>query len=151
MTPHCLTSAGGSGVECLPNECYADVCLSGFVFRLRIAVDKEDLALAIGKRGQNARLTSRLTGWEIDIKEDRSAAEAFEQQLGGAVHQLADALGISEEEAKTLAAGGMNSVDVVVTAEASDIDGVLSCGPEKAESILAAAKSHLEAKGQAAA
>jgi len=118
---------------------------------LRIAVDKEDLALAIGKRGQNARLTSRLTGWEIDIKEDRSAAEAFEQQLGGAVHQLADALGISEEEAKTLAAGGMNSVDVVVTAESSDIDGVLGCGPEKAESILAAAKSHLEAKGQAAA
>ena len=118
---------------------------------LRIAVDKEDLALAIGKRGQNARLTSRLTGWEIDIKEDRSAAEAFEQQLGGAVSQLAGLLGISEEEAKTLAAGGMNSVDVVVTAEASDIDGVLGCGPEKAEAILAAAKSHLSEKGQAAA
>ena len=118
---------------------------------LRIAVDKEDLALAIGKRGQNARLTSRLTGWEIDIKEDRSAAEAFEQQLGGAVHQLADALGISEEEAKILAAGGMNSIDVVLTAEAADIDGVLGCGSEKAQAILAAAKSHLEAKGQAAA
>jgi len=118
---------------------------------LHIAVDKEDLALAIGKRGQNARLTSRLTGWEIDIKEDRSAADAFEQQLGGAVNQLAQALGISEEEAKTLAAGGMNSVDVVVTAEASDIDGVLGCGAEKAEVILAAAKSHLAEKGQAAA
>jgi hypothetical protein len=60
-------------------------------------------------------------------------------------------LGISEEEAKTLAAGGMNSVDVVVTAEASDIDGVLGCGVEKAEVILAAAKSHLAEKGQAAA
>ena len=45
----------------------------------------------------------------------------------------------------------MNSVDVVVTAEASDIDGVLGCGPEKAEAILAAAKSHLSEKGQAAA
>ncbi len=113
---------------------------------LHIAVDKEDLALAIGKRGQNARLTARLTGWEIDIKEDRSAADAFEQQLGGAVQQLASALGISEEEAKNLAAGGMNSVDVVVTAESSDIDGILSCGPEKAESILAAAKAHLAPK-----
>jgi N utilization substance protein A len=122
---------------------------------LRIAVDKEDLALAIGKRGQNARLTSRLTGWEIDIKEDRSAAEAFEQQLGGAVQQLAVALGISEEEAKALAAGGMNSVEVVVTAEAADIDGILSCGSERAESILAAAKTHLapkaEPEGQTAA
>ncbi|MCX6959424.1 MAG: transcription termination factor NusA, partial [Verrucomicrobia bacterium] len=118
---------------------------------LRISIDKEDLALAIGKRGQNARLTSRLTGWEIDIQEDRSAAEAFEQQLGGAAHQLATALGISEEEAKTLAAGGMNSVDVVVTAEASDIDGVLGCGPEKAETILAAAKNQLAGKAQPAA
>jgi N utilization substance protein A len=115
---------------------------------LRIAVDKEDLALAIGKRGQNARLTSRLTGWEIDIKEDRSAADAFEQQLGGAVQQLATALGITEEEAKSLAAGGMNSADVVVTAEASDIDGILSCGPERAESILAAAKAHLASKAE---
>jgi N utilization substance protein A len=118
---------------------------------LRIAVDKEDLALAIGKRGQNARLTSRLTGWEIDIREDRSAAEAFEQQLGGAVQQLAQALGITEEHAKALAAGGMNSVDVVVTAEPSDIDGILSCGPEKAGEILAAAKAHLAPKEQTAA
>jgi N utilization substance protein A len=118
---------------------------------LRIAVDKEDLALAIGKRGQNARLTSRLTGWEIDIQEDRSAAEAFEQQMGGAAQQLATALGISEDEAKSLAAGGMNSVEVVVTAEASDIDGILDCGAEKAEAILAAAKNQLSAKGQPAA
>ena len=118
---------------------------------LHIAIDKEDLALAIGKRGQNARLTSRLTGWEIDIQEDRSAAEAFEQQMGGAAHQLASALGISEDEAKTLAAGGMNSVDVVVTAEASDIDGVLGCGPEKAEAILAAAKNQLSGKAEPAA
>jgi transcription termination/antitermination protein NusA len=118
---------------------------------LRISIDKEDLALAIGKRGQNARLTSRLTGWEIDIQEDRSAAQAFEQQMGGAAQQLAAALGISEEEAKTLASGGMNSVDVVVTAEASDIDGILSCGMEKAEAILAAAKNHLTGKGQAPA
>jgi N utilization substance protein A len=117
---------------------------------LRISVDKDDLALAIGKRGQNARLTARLTGWEIDIKEDRSAAEAFEQQLGGAVSELGDALGITGDEAKALAAGGMNSVDVVVTAEASDIDGILSCGTERAQAILDAAKSRLAAKGQAA-
>jgi len=118
---------------------------------LRIAIEKEDLALAIGKRGQNARLTSRLTGWEIDIQEDRSAAEAFEQQMGGAAHQLATMLGISEDEAKTLAAGGMNSVEVVVTAEASDIDGILNCGSEKAEAILAAAKNQISSRGQVTA
>jgi N utilization substance protein A len=118
---------------------------------LRIAIEKEDLALAIGKRGPNARLTSRLTGWEIDIQEDRSAAQAFEQQMGGAAQQLATMLGITEDEAKSLAAGGMNSVEVVVTAEASDIDGILECGAEKAEAILAAAKNQVSAKEQAAA
>ena len=118
---------------------------------LRIAVDKEDLALAIGKRGQNARLTARLTGWEIDIQEDRSAVEAFEQQMGGAAQQLASVLGISEEEAKNLASGGMNSIDAIVTAEASDIDGILGCGIEKAGSILAAAKSKTAEKGEPAA
>jgi len=118
---------------------------------LRIAVDKEDLALAIGKRGQNARLTSRLTGWEIDIQEDRSAAQAFEQQMGGAAHQLAAVLNISEDEAKTLAAGGMNSVDVIVETSASDINSVLGCGFEKAEAILAAAKNQTAEKGEPAA
>ena len=118
---------------------------------LRIAVEKEDLALAIGKRGQNARLTSRLTGWEIDIQEDRSAAQAFEQQMGGAAHQLAEALGISEEEAKTLAASGMNDIPAILTAQASDIDGVIGCGLEKAEAILTAARSHATEKGVPAA
>ncbi len=118
---------------------------------LRIAIDKEDLALAIGKRGQNARLTSRLTGWEIDIQEDRSAAEHFEQQMGGAAQQLAADLGITEEEAKALAAGGMNSLDVVITAEEGDIDGILSCGLEKAAAILNAAKTKVAEKGQPAA
>ena len=118
---------------------------------LRISIDKEDLALAIGKRGQNARLTSRLTGWEIDIQEDRSAAQAFEQQMGGAAHQLATILGIQEEEAKTLAAGGMNSIDVIVTASASDIDEVLGCGLVKAEAILAAASGTSANQGVPAA
>lgn len=118
---------------------------------LRIAVEKEDLALAIGKRGQNARLTSRLTGWEIDIQEDRTAAKAFEQQMGGAAHQLAESLGISEEEAKTLASGGMNDLAAILTAEASDIEGVIGCGLEKAEAILAAARNQAAEKGAQAA
>ena len=118
---------------------------------LHVSIDKEDLALAIGKRGQNARLTSRLTGWEIDIQEDRSAAEAFEQQMGGAASQLAKSLGISDEEAKSLASGGMNSIDVIITAEATDIDGVLGCGLEKAEAILTAAKNQVAEKGVPAA
>ncbi len=115
---------------------------------IRISIDKEELALAIGKRGQNARLTSRLIGWELEITEDRSAVEVFEQQMAGAAHQLALGLGVSETEAKKLADGGMNSLEVIVTAEAMDIAELLPCDLERAETILKAAKQHLENSSQ---
>ena len=110
-----------------------------------VAVDKEDLALAIGKRGQNARLTSRLTGWELDISEDRTAVQVFQQQMAGAAQQLASALGVTEEEAKVLADGGMNSLEVIVTVDSSDIADLLGCDVERAEIILQAAKHHIDA------
>jgi len=115
---------------------------------IHISIDKEELALAIGKRGQNARLTSRLIGWELEITEDRSAVEVFEQQMAGAAHQLALGLGVSEAEAKKLADGGMNSLEVIVTAEAMDIAELLPCDLERAETILKAAKQHLENSSQ---
>ena len=108
---------------------------------LHLFVDKEDLALAIGKRGQNARLTSRLTGWDLDIQEDRTAAQVFEQQMAGAVRQLASALGVTEAEAKILADGGMNSLEVVVTVDPGDIADLLGCSTERAEEILKTAKN----------
>lgn len=115
---------------------------------IHITIDKEDLALAIGKRGQNARLTSRLLGWELDISEDRTAAQVFEQQMAGAAHQLAAALGVTEAEAKVLADGGMNSLEVIVTVDATDIAELLPCDQERAETILQAAKQHLESSGR---
>ncbi len=111
---------------------------------LRITVDKEELALTIGKRGQNARLTSRLVGWELDISEDRTAAEVFEQQMAGAAHQLASALGLTEKEAKILTDGGMTSLEVILTAESTDIAELLPCDLTRAQLILEAAKKQLE-------
>ena len=49
---------------------------------VQISVDEDQLSLAIGKKGQNARLTSRLTGWEINIDRDTSATHQVEQKGG---------------------------------------------------------------------
>src|SRR5476651_21691 len=57
-----------------------------------IKVDEDQLSLAIGKRGQNARLTSRLTGWDINIEQDKSAVDDFNERVGKAAKTLADAL-----------------------------------------------------------
>lgn len=108
---------------------------------IHVLVGRDDLSLAIGKRGQNARLTSKLTGWEVDIEEDKTAEQALESQKAQAAHSMAESLGISEEEAQTLAAGGMNSIEVILTADGEDIAGLLGCDVEKGCKILEAARS----------
>jgi transcription termination/antitermination protein NusA len=108
---------------------------------VHVLVGKDDLSLAIGKRGQNARLTSKLTGWDVDIEEDKTAEQVLESQKAQAAHSMAEALGISEEEAQTLAAGGMNSIEVILTADAEDIAGLLGCDVAKGQKILDAARA----------
>lgn len=103
-------------------------------------VHKEDLSLAIGKRGQNARLTAKLTGWEIDIQEDRTAEQAMEAQKAQAASSMLEALGLTEEEAAALTGGGMISAEVVALAEASDIGELLGGDEARGAEILAAAK-----------
>lgn len=110
-----------------------------------VLVAKEDLSLAIGRRGQNARLTSKLTGWEVDIREDKTAEQALESQKAQAAHSLSSSLGITDEEAQILAAGGMNSIEAILTAEADDIAGLLGSDIERGEKILKAARAAEEA------
>jgi len=110
--------------------------------KIFVTVSQEELSQAIGRKGQNARLTARLTGWDIDIQEDKSAAQAFENQKTQAAQSMADILGITQDEADTLLRGGMNAIEVVVTASAEDISEMLGCELDKAAVILDAAKAH---------
>jgi N utilization substance protein A len=110
--------------------------------KIAVTVSKDELSQAIGRRGQNARLTAKLTGWDIDINEDKSKEEAFENQKAHAAHSLADQLGINQEQADLLTKSGMNAIEVIVLCGADDIAGVLECDLETAERILEAAKAH---------
>ncbi len=110
-----------------------------------IKVDEDQLSLAIGKRGQNARLTSRLTGWEINIEKDESAKKAFEDNVTRGVNSLAAALQVSEDLARQLINIGMNSVEVIATgAQAQDIADALGIDLPKASEIHAAATREFE-------
>lgn len=87
---------------------------------IKVAEDK--LSLAIGKRGQNARLTSRLTGWDINIEKDESAQEVFDSKKVSAATAFAAALNLQPEVAAKLVKAGMNSIEVLALGcEASDI------------------------------
>ena len=126
------------------------ISLNEATHTVRVLVGKDDLSLAIGKRGQNARLTSKLTGWDVDIEEDKTAEQVLESQKAQAAHSMAEALGISEDEAQTLAAGGMNSIEVILTSGAEDIAGLLGCELDKGQKILDAARASVQPQETAA-
>jgi len=110
--------------------------------RILIKVDEDQLSLAIGKRGQNVRLTDKLTGYKTVIERDETAREEFENKKGAAAHSMAELLGITEEETAALVGAGMNSMEVIATgAEASDIAAILGCDEEKAARIFAASQA----------
>jgi transcription termination/antitermination protein NusA len=103
----------------------------------RLTVSEEDLSKAIGRRGQNARLTSRLVGMDLIIEKDEHASEVFEGQMGSAVHHLVDALGISEDVARKLTQGGMGDLNTLATGvEVSDIAEVLDGDTGLAQQIF---------------
>ena len=107
---------------------------------VHIKVDEDQLSLAIGKRGQNARLTSKLCGWDINIEKDETAKDVFEQNVTRAVHALAETLKLDEETARKLIASGINSVEGVAMVDDEDIAGILGVDADKAKEIHDTAK-----------
>src|SRR3954468_20594422 len=105
---------------------------------VQISVDEDQLSLAIGKKGQNARLTSRLTGWEINIDKDTSATTAVEQKVAQAASTLQGALPITEEQALTLVKSGFTNLEGLRDADVSDFVDILSVDEAKAQEIHAA-------------
>jgi transcription termination/antitermination protein NusA len=107
---------------------------------IQIRVDDDQLSLAIGKRGQNARLTSRLTGWDINIEKDESAAQVFESRVQQAAKILSEALGVDQATSTLLVKGGMTTLDSLMEVEPQDIADAISSDLQKAEEIHASAK-----------
>jgi len=111
---------------------------------INIKADEDQLSLAIGKRGQNARLTSRLTGWDINIEKDESAAQVFENRVSQAARVLAEALKIEEPVARTLVKGGFASIDAFLDVEPQDIADSVGIDLDKAKAIQEAARKEHE-------
>jgi len=106
---------------------------------VQVVVDTDQLSLAIGKKGQNARLTAKLTGWKIDIEKDEEQV-GFEEKVAQAVENLAVIEGIGPENAEQLVHGGFLTLEGIVTADIADLEAVEAFTPETAKSIHEAAE-----------
>jgi N utilization substance protein A len=111
--------------------------------RVKITVSEDQLSLAIGKRGQNARLTSKLTGWQVDIEPEVVVTKGFEEKVAEAVDLLAAIPGISREQADVLVHNGLLRLEDLLQADLSDLSGIDKIG-EQAAAILEAARAEAQ-------
>ena len=105
---------------------------------VRVTTEADQLSLAIGKRGQNVRLSSKLLGWRIDVQKDEGNV-TFEEKVARAVESLALVPGIGREIAEKLVQAGFLNVEGILAAEVSDIEATGEFNAETAKAIFEAA------------
>jgi N utilization substance protein A len=105
-----------------------------------VTVEADQLSLAIGKRGQNARLTSKLTGWRVDIQKDEESMD-FEERVAVAVTKLAAIEGIGDEFAEPLVFAGFLTLEGILAADLSDLEAIENVSAEQAQAIWHAAET----------
>jgi len=108
---------------------------------MEVIVPDDQLSLAIGRKGQNVRLASRLTGFRLDV---RSEAEA-EEEAKRARESLKAVPGIGDFAAELLYQNGFKSAEEVALADEQALADIDELGPEKAPVIIGAARAHVEA------
>lgn len=117
---------------------------------IHVVADADQLSLAIGKRGQNVRLTHKLCGIKIDIQKDESET-SFEEKVARAVGSLAGVPGIGKENAEKLVKAGFLTLEGILAAEPKDLEemaGVDAATAKTLYEVAAARQAETEPKGE---
>jgi N utilization substance protein A len=112
--------------------------------RIEVVVPDEQLSLAIGRRGQNVRLASQLTGWAIDIMTEHDESERRQKEFADRTQLFMDALNVDEVVGQLLASEGFASVEEVAYVERDEIATIEGFDEETADEIQARAREYLE-------
>ncbi len=112
--------------------------------RIEVVVPEDQLSLAIGRRGQNVRLASQLTGWDIDIMTEEQEAERRQKEFAERTQQFMEALDMDEMLAQLLASEGFTSVEELAYVDLSEIASIEGLDEEVAEEIQNRAREYLE-------
>ena len=120
-----------------------DIDLNEAEHRIHFNVIEDDLSIAIGRKGLNAKLTSRLLGWKLDIGKKETEAVGFSQKVAKAVEGINLIPGIEPDIAERLVAIGLVSADAFEGVSSSDL---LDAGfsEEEATNVLAKVQNYLE-------
>jgi N utilization substance protein A len=113
--------------------------------QMEVIVNEDQLSLAIGKRGQNVRLATKLVGWNIDIRSEEEIKREVTEQMGaliasGASVPLSVIEGVTVQQTDALAEHGINDIDALTQTSVDDLVEFLDLSLDEAEVILNAAK-----------
>jgi len=114
--------------------------------KFEVVVPEEMLSLAIGRRGQNVRLASQLTGWEIDILTEEEESERRQEELRQRSELFMDALVIDEMMAQLLATEGFRSVEEVAYVDEDELATLEGFDQELAAALQQRASEYLDAR-----
>ncbi|MCU0953006.1 MAG: transcription termination factor NusA [Hyphomicrobium sp.] len=112
--------------------------------RIEVVVPESQLSLAIGRRGQNVRLASQLTGWDIDILTEQEESERRQKEFAERTQLLMDSLNVDEVIAQLLVTEGFASVEEVAYVDLAEIANIEGFDEGTAEQIQGRAREYLE-------
>lgn len=131
----------------------AKVVLDEDAERIEVVVPDDQLSLAIGRRGQNVRLASQLTGWDIDILTEAEESERRQKEFAERTTLFMDALDVDEVVGQLLASEGFRTVEEIAYVEIAELasiegfdDDTASEIQNRAQAYLAKIDSELDAK-----
>ncbi|ASQ05383.1 transcription termination/antitermination protein NusA [Sinorhizobium meliloti WSM1022] len=122
----------------------AKVVLDEDAERIEVVVPDEQLSLAIGRRGQNVRLASQLTGWDIDILTEQEESERRQKEFNERTQLFMDALDVDEMVGQVLASEGFAQVEELAYVELDEISSIEGFDEDTANELQTRAREYLE-------
>jgi len=108
-----------------------------------VAVEEDNLAQAIGRNGQNVRLSSELTGWTINVMSEESAAEKLQTESAGTIKAFMEALDVDDDVAEILVQEGFASLEEIAYVPLEEISSIQDFDEEIANELRSRAKDAL--------
>jgi N utilization substance protein A len=122
----------------------AKVVLDEEAERIEVVVPDDQLSLAIGRRGQNVRLASQLTGWDIDIMTEAEESERRQKEFVARTARFIEALDVDETLAQLLASEGFDTVEEIAYVELNDIASIDGLDEQTGEELQNRAREYLD-------
>ncbi len=112
--------------------------------RIEVVVPDQQLSLAIGRRGQNVRLASQLTGWDIDILTEQEESERRHAEFEARTKTFVEALNLDEVMGQLLASEGFGSIEELALVDEKEIAGIEGFDADTARELQERAKEYLD-------